>query len=267
MSQFPTSSSSQPAGPAGSSTLVLVGVGLAVVAVVLMNIYVEMRVAAQNEDTVTFYEFKEELKVGDEITFDLLKEVEIPKSMQQAFGRDAIRKDPASDRPADGTGEKLIVPVIAGEFLRFSQVRSSNAANVRPAEFRNFDEITVNVDSKQQPPNLRPGDYVDLYAAVPGFRQDARNMRVMEYVKIVNLGERTRESGTSQAGKNDKYGTITFYIQPDLTATLLDIQRKVVGNTFNLTRRDPGDKTPRELEIGGSREINPKVPEALRIRQ
>ena len=89
-------------------------------------------------------------------------------------------------------------------------------------------------------------------------------MRVMEYVKVVNLGDRIVETGTRS--KANKYGSITIYVDPELSAKLFDIQRRVSGQTFNVTRRDPQDKKPRELEQGGSKEINHRVLEILGLK-
>ena len=258
MSQFPPSATTPQTGPAGSGQLVLIGFGIAIVAVILMNVYVEMRVRAQEEQTITFFKFTDDMKAGEEIEVKDLTPVDIPKRFADAFGTGAIREDPnAPGRPSDGMGFKLNAPVIAEQLLTSSLFIGRGTGTVREAQYRNLDEITLNIDSKEQPPNLRPGDLVDLYASVP-MNRNTSYMRIMEYVKVVDLGDRIQDAGATR-GQSNKYGSITIYVDPDLSSKLFDIQKRVTGQTFNVTRRDPNDRKPRELDTGGSKEINKRV--------
>lgn len=268
MSQFnqsnlTTSEKAAVAGAAGSGTLVIIGFAIAIFAVVLMNVYVEMRVRAQQEDTVTFFKFKDDLKAGAEIEADDLDPVQVPVSMQESFGLSAIRENPERPgTPIDGLGNKLNTAVSARQMLTSDLLFGSGTTSVRPVAYQGLDEITLNIDSKKQPTNLRPGDFVDLYASVP-MNRNTRYMRVMEYVRVVNLGDRVQESGTR--AKSNKYGSITIYVDPDLSTKLFDVQKRVDGQTFNVTRRDPRVKTPRDLKIGGSKEINEEVLDILNL--
>lgn len=262
MSQFPSNANSNQPGPTGSGQLVLIGFVIAVVAVVLMNVYVEMRVAAQKEDRVTFWKFKDEMKAGEEVELNDLEKVRIIKSQADAFGSGVIRSG-ADGRPSDGVGFKLNQPVIEGQFLASSLFLGSGASTFRDPAYRGLDEITLNIDSKEQPPNLRPGDFVDLYASIAP-AEGPSYKRVMEYVKVVDLGDRIQDAGATR-GKANKYGSITIYVDPKLSSKLFDIQKRVDGQTFNVTRRDPQDKMPRELRTGGSKEINEQVLEIFKL--
>jgi len=263
MSQFPNANQSNTSAPAGSGQLVITGLVIALIAVILMNVYVEMRVKASQEDTVTFFRFDDEMKAGDEIQISDLEPFEIPESLQDAFGTNAVPEDPENPgRPLDGEFATLNESVVQGQMLTFSLFRSRDSAAMRDPAYRNLDEITLNIDSKEQPPNLRPGDFVDLYASVP-LNRDTEYMRVMEYVRVVDLGDRVQDAGSRT--RNSKYGSITIYVDPKLTNKLFDIQKRVDGQTFNVTRRDPQDRRPRELDRGGSDEINQRVLEILNL--
>lgn len=263
MSQFPPSSNTSTSAPAGSGQLVLVGLVIAIIAVVLMNVYVEMRVAAQEEDMVTFFEFRDPMDPGDTIEAEDLRTVSVPRSMEGAFGNRAIRENPERrGTPIDGLGIKLSAAVSEKQILTSDLLFGSSGTPLRDRAYRDLDEITLNIDSKKQPTNLRPGDFVDLYASVP-LNRNTEYMRVMEYVKVVNLGDRILEAGTRS--QSNKYGSITIYVDPELSGKLFDIQRRVSGQTFNVTRRDPQDKRPRELETGGSKEINKRVLDILNL--
>jgi|GEM_PF-2290648 len=264
MSQFPNNSNNPSAGPAGSGQLVLIGFVIALVAVILMNVYVEMRVAARDEDQITFFRFRGEIEAGQEIEAEDLEPFKIYASMENAFGRDAIRENPKKPgTPLDGVGFKLNSPVVKDQVLKSSLFLGASATTIRDPAYRGLDEITLNIDSKKQPTNLRPGDFVDLYASIP-LNRDSEYMRVMEYVKVVNLGDRIQDSGSSRT-KSNKYGSITIYVEPSLSSKLFDIQKRVTNQTFNVTRRDPRDQAPRELKKGGSSEINEKVLEILNL--
>lgn len=263
MSQFPNANQSNSSAPAGSGQLVVIGLIIALVAVILMNVYVEMRVKASQEDKVTFFRFEDDMKTGDEIQMSDLEPFEVNESQKDVFGTNAVPEDPQNPgRPLDGEFTTLNQPVVKGQMLMFSQFRTRDSAAQRDPAYRGLDEITLNIDSKEQPPNLRPGDLVDLYASVP-LNRNTEYMRVMEYVRVVDLGDKVQESGSRS--RNNKYGSITIYVDPELTNKLFDIQKRVDGQTFNVTRRDPQDRRPRELETGGSKEINKRVLEILNL--
>lgn len=263
MSQFPPTGNPAQSSPTGSGQLVLIGFVIALVAVILMNVYVEMRVAASQEDTVTFFRFPEEKGAGDKIDISELQPIQVQAKYSGAFGTSAVREnDLKPGTPLDGDGQILTKNVAANQILSYDLWGTSTTRVARDPGDEGLDEITLNIDSKKQPANLRPGDYVDIFASIP-LNRDSEYMRVMEYVKVVNLGDRVQEAGTSN--RNNKYGSITIYIDPKLTTKLFDIQKRVAGQTFNVTRRDPLDKKIRKLDTGGSREINKRVLELLNL--
>lgn len=261
MSQFQNNANT-PGTPAGSNQLVVIGVVIAVIAVILMNFYVEMRVRANEEDKVRFFAFNKPMDAGDEIEAGDLKPVDIPKSTSNAFGESAIRALPDGS-PSDGVGVKLNASVSEKQILTSNLFMGPGSTRFRDAIYRNMDEITLNIDSKEQPPNLRPGDFIDLYASIP-LNRNSSYLRIMEYVKVVDLGDRVQDAG-STPGRVNKYGSITIYVDPSLSSKLFDIQTRVADQKFNVTRRDPADKTPRELKTGGSKEINERVLDILNL--
>ena len=264
MSQFPNASNPSTSAPAGSGSLILIGAVIGTIAVILMNVYVEMRVAAEKENTVTYFRFVDDMKAGTQITVSDLESVDIPVSMQDAFGTNAVGEDPSSrGTPLDGKGNSLNAPVVKGQMLTYSLFRTASASAPRDPAYIGLDEITLNIDSKKQTPNLRPGDFVDLRASVP-LNRSTRFKTIMEYVRVVNLGDRVQESGTSQS-RDSRYGTITIYIDPALSNTLLDVQKRVEGQTFTVTRRDSNSREARVLKTGGSKEINAEVLDILNL--
>lgn len=263
MSQFPPTGNPSKSSPAGSGQLVLIGFVIALIAVILMNVYVEMRVAQSKEDTVTYFKFVSEKNPGEKIDIKDLRAIELPVTVKNAFGTSAVRENETRrGTPLDGIGEVLGESVVDGQVLTYNLFRAPTTTATRDRGDEGLDEITLNIDSKKQPANLRVGDYVDIFASIP-LNRNTEYMRVMEYVKVVNLGDRVQEAGTRS--RDNKYGSITIYIDPNLTSKLFDIQKRVIGQTFNVTRRDPLDKRARELDAGGSKEINKRVLEILNL--
>lgn len=261
MSQF-QNSNNPPSDNRGSGTLVIIGAVLALLAVILMNAYVEMRVSASKEDTITFFEFTGSLDAGAEIESNHIRPVEVPESRANAFGQDAIRERP--DRPgtpSDGLGFELQQPVVQGEFLRSSLFTGRGGGGIRGnAPDLGEHQIAISVDSEDQPANLAPGDRIDLYGAIPFSRTD-KNMVVMEYVEVAAVGERRIESG--DGNRSSKYGSITINIDPKQVPLLFDIQRRLPEKQFRISLRAPND-TKTEI-TGGEAVINPQVLSALRL--
>lgn len=212
-------------------------------------------------ETVTLFRFTDELDIGRKIEASVLEAIKIPIEYKDAFGNDAIREDPGKPGlPIDGLGYLIQERVVKGEVLRAGHI-----INKRPQRYGhqlNLDEITLSIDAKQQPPNLSPGDFIDIYASVP-LNRSTEFMRVMECVEVVGLGERIQDSG--KGARANKYSAITIYVDPMLSSKLFDIQHRVKGQTFSVTRRDPSDRIPRELKTGGSKEINGRVLEILNL--
>jgi len=259
MSQF-QNSNNPPSDNRGSGTLVIIGVVLAVLAVILMNVYVEIRVDAAKQDTVTYFEFTGSLDAGTEIESNHIRPVEVPESL--SLGQDAIRERP--DRPGtpvDGLGFELQKSVIEGEVLRSSLFTGRGGGGIRgnPPDLGER-QMAISVDSEDQPANLAPGDRIDLYGAIPFSRTD-KNMVVMEYVEVAAVGERRVESG--DGSQSSKYGSITINLDPEQVPLLLDIQRRLPEKQFRITLRAPNDTST--AVTGGEAVINPKVLSALRL--
>lgn len=247
--------------PAGSGTLVAIGLVIAVVAVILMNVYVEMRVSAAKEGTITFFQFTGSLDAGTEIDSSHITPVKVPASMSKAFGQDAIRE--RSDRPgtpADGLGFELYTSVVEGEVLRSSLFTGEGRRTARNNPELGEHQIAISVDSEDQPANLAPGDRIDLYGAIPLSRSE-KNMVVMEYVRVAAVGERRADS--ADGTRANKYGSITINIDPAQVPLLFDIQRRLPEKQFRISLRAAND-TQTNI-TGGEAVINPAVLTALRL--
>lgn len=257
MSQYPTNPTGAPGTPAGSGQLVLIGFAVAIVAVILMNVYVEMRVAAQDENKVMFFEFVDNVEAGTTISPKHINPIMVPEKYIKALGQDAIRENQQkAGTPADGVGYPLNVSVVKGEFLRANQFGDQNRRIIRSDPEKGQRQIAISLESDEQPANLTPGDRVDLLGQIGSGYET-----IMEYVEVAAVGQRQVEN--SDTGRSSRYGSITINLAPAQAKLLLAVKSKLPDEQFRVAKRNPDDtSTP---EIGDDSVVNPKVLTLLRI--
>ncbi|MEM9416097.1 MAG: RcpC/CpaB family pilus assembly protein [Planctomycetota bacterium] len=243
MSQIP--SSQTPPARGGSTQLVMVAGVVAVVAVILMNVYVEMRAKANAEDTENFFRLTVDRERGDDLSLGDFEMIAIPKSYIRAFGTDAIRESPdtAGDIAGGHEKRKFSVSARAGEILRDSMFirESTNRLGIDLRPGRRLVALRVNTDN--QPPNLAPDDYVDIYANVTR-RSGTQSIVVMERVQVRLVGSQIVEAGAdSSRSRNVKYGSITIEVDRDEVAKLANLQTRIAGNEFLIVVRAGIDHT------------------------
>jgi len=263
MSQYPTNPSNTPKTPAGSGQLVIIGAGIALVAVILMNLYVEMRVAARDEQMVTFFRFREDLGVGDKIEMSDLETFQVRKSEERSFGTDAVRESTnAPGEPADGLDYNLRVSVVAGQVLNSSQfLGTGGRAGRSTPEEEGERQIAVSIESEEQPSGLTPGDRIDLLGGIM-FNGGIQYMPIMEYVEVVSVGDRRSET-TEGSRTNSRYGKITINVSIEQSLMLFAIRDRLRDEKFIIALRPPDDRTT--PETGGEAVINPAVRQMLNL--
>lgn len=260
MSQMPNPQ--MPPARSGSNQLVIIAVVVAFVAVILMNVYVEMRAKASALNTENFFKLKVDRDRGDELTSKDVQMIAIPVNMIQAFGTDAVKEDNATaGMPAGGyAGRIFSVSAQEGEILRYSMfVRgTSDRLGIDLAPGRRL--FTIQVDSKNQPPNLAPDDYIDLYANIQR-RTGTQSMVIMEKVQVRMVGNRVIESGADASQtRNVKYGTITVEVDQSEVRKLADLLTRVAGNQFTVVIRGASDN---RLQLEQRATVNPEVLDML----
>ncbi len=264
MSQSP--SSAVPSSSGGSTQLVLIAGVIALIAVVLMNVYVEMRAKADAERTVTFFELRVDRERGDELQDRDVQPVQIPARYLEAFGTDAIKEDvERSGVPAGGYNRTFSVAARKGEILRDSMF-IRNTSNRFGLDIANGNRlVTIPISTSNQPPSLSPDDFVDLYANV-NRRTGAEAVLVMERVQVRMVGSRIVETGADTSStRGVKYGNITIEIANPEFTKLANIQSRVSGNQFFIAVRDPADRAiTLDVEPGT---VNPDIMDMLGLNR
>ncbi|MEM1353601.1 MAG: hypothetical protein AAGH88_01825 [Planctomycetota bacterium] len=233
MSQMPN----QNAPNAGSTQLVVVGVVLAVIAVVLVNVYVEMRAASQNEDTVTVFRFKVAKDRGDIIKEGDLETIEIPSDFEDAFGDAMSPSSLDAEMPEGGWGETLNQSVRKNEVLRFSMVQSGTLDSAGRDVDRGTRIFALKVDSSEQPRNLARGDYIDVLGE---FGRGTGVMYVAQRLEVVQVGDRLN-SQSEDGSRVLRYNNISIQVSPDEVLSLKALEKLTVNEQFSITVRADDD--------------------------
>lgn len=265
MSQSPASASS--ASSSGSTQLVLIAGVIALIAVVLMNVYVELRASAQAEKTVTYYRLRVDRDRGDELKPGDVESIKIPEMYMDAFSADALPEDRTSPgQPVGGFGNRFFsISARAGEVLRDSMFIRNTSNRFGLDIDKGNRLVTIPISTANQPPSLSPDDFIDVWAYV-NRRTGAEAVLVMERVQVRLVGNRIIESGSDVSEtRTVKYGNITLEIRNAEFPKLANIQSRVQGQQFFIAVRDPGDRTlTLDVEAGVA---NPDIMDMLQLNR
>lgn len=259
MSQMP-SATPPPAAPSGSGKLLLVAIGVALLAVVLVNVYIETIKNDGEEKTFTAYILKAPMDAGDIIDSDDYNEVQFPLDFRDEFERGGFicSGDDLSDGIAEYVGKPLVQNVERNAALRVDHFIGRNNPDRVPVS-DGMRIMSIPVNSRAIPASLEPGVQIDVLANVYG---DV--MPVMEKVRVVGVGRNTlrelQESGQVASGSASK---IDIEIAPALGVTLEGITEKV--KSYTVFVRPPADTATDLISRGGP--INQDVLDKLGIKR
>lgn len=258
MSQMPPNSQS----PAGSTQLVVVGLVIAIVAVILVNVYVELRAASEREDTFNAFQFKFPKNRGDVITEKDVELVRIPTQFGDGFGKSLIKESsPGSGTPDGGWGQELEQNVLAGEILRASMMLRQDRFSAGSEVERGYRIFPLKVNSRDQPPNLSAGNYIDVLGAFNRRSTGFSEAKViMERIEVLRVGARLN-SQDEDGSRVLRYSNISIAVKPEDVPKLMVIESAILNNEFDIVVRNKDD---RALSFGDEEgQLNPEVLERL----
>jgi len=257
MSQFNPNPSDGPQHSGGSTQLVIIAGVVALVGVILMNIYVEVRAKATAEGTIPLFRLKIDKKDGDELRPDDIEIVYIPTRFKEAFGGDVLPME--NGEPLGGYSRFFQHDVKLGQVLTHSMFSTDVGSTIAAEAERNHRLFTIKVDSRNQPPNLGPGDFVDVYAYFIDRRGSAATL-VIERVKVLTVGDRITQSGDgSSSSTQNTYGNISIQLPVALVAPMMTIQKHAEAEEFNIALRNRDDHGSTLVEGAELSDINPEV--------
>lgn len=233
MSQMPSQNSPN----AGSNQLVIVGIVLAVIAVILTNIYVEMRAASQNEVTLTMFRFKAPKDRGEPIEEGDFEQIRVPVKFKDAFGDAMPPATTDEDMPSGGYGQVLNQSVRKGEVLRFSMVQSGALNTAGSDVDRGTRVFALKVDSSEQPRNLARGDFIDVLGE---FGRGTGVMYVAQRLEVVQVGDRLG-SQSDDGTRVLRYNNISIRVSPGDVLKLKAIEKMTINEQFSIVVRADDD--------------------------
>ena len=243
-----------------STKLVVVALLLALLSVVLVNVYIMSVKASAREGEFTFFRLRVSKDVGEQLTLEDVETVRVPESYRDSF-RDVVE------------------PNSAGEPLRLGDPFTRRAEQGEPLTTRMFDDLTgdasrrlitqgfrgvsLPVVSKLLPDPLKAEMRVDILAPVRGQGGQREIIPVMENVRVVSVGARTivdeTSSGNSRGAGN--FETLTVEVRPEQAIMLEQITQEVQkAGVYSVLLRSPEDQRPTFIREGG---INPEVLQRL----
>ncbi len=251
------SSSPMPAPPTGNTRLLLVAIGLAILAVVLVNVYIEAIKSVGNESTFTAYILKAPIDAGEKIESDKYDEVQFPMEFRDAFRKSGfIFRDDQTEGIDEFLGRTLVNDAENGQALRLDHFRDSGRSAPRIPVSLGKRVATIPVIAGFNSADLVPGTYVDLIANIKG-----ESMVVMENVRVVGVGKQNIQELDNTGGSvGTNAAKIDIEIDPDYGVTLADITSRIIA--YELWLRPPADKTT----VWTNDRINREVLDKLNIK-
>ena len=245
--------------PAGNPRLVIVAVVIAVLAVIMVNIYIGVVTSSAQPDEITVYRLRTDIEPGDELEADDVRAVQLPESFANAFQNRVKPRD-------DGTPTR-----VGDTFRRTAQMNDVLTYDLfQPPEQNRLDlrldrgkvGTTLPIEPRNIPKGLQPGMYVDIEA--PFRMTGGRQIKtVMERVEVLEVGARSvvdEQEDQPNSYRAGNVNTITIEVEPQL-ATQLDELVSLATGPFKLHLRNPADEALHKLETDG---INPELLEMLR---
>src|SRR5690606_24479486 len=177
-----------PQQPQGGAKLVVVALGVALAAVIVVNLYVEQVKAQVRQDSFTLYRLNRSLRPGERFKLDFVDAVQWPKSFEGS-AQGLVRDDGAQAR----VGDEIRRFAEQGQFLRNDAFTAPALENDyrRPRIGMRFVKLKVNDEAV--PGNLQPEMVVDIFAPFPSGTGVPEILPVMERVKVVAVGTRTAD--------------------------------------------------------------------------
>ena len=247
MTQAHTSPTPPTAGPAGSNKLVLVAAGVALLAVILVNVYVEAAKSEAAEAQFVAYVLNASAEPGDRLDRDDVREVRFPASARESFqtaGFIVLDEDSAGIDEWVDKDFTMIAPRNA--LLRYDHFAiDSLQAQVDVTPGKRI--VALPVNARSLPASLRPGIHVDLEAAFAG----RGVLTVMENVRVIAVGQlRLQDTREGEDRAPSNFSKIDIELDPQQATDMTEIANRIDGG-FLVHVRPPGDTATPKTEGSG----------------
>jgi len=246
--------------PSGSPMLVVIGVVVAIIAVIMVNAYVHFAKQQTAEETFVAWRLKVPKREGDTISRRDIDQVQIPVRFEDSIDRVAINtNDP--DSPPTGT---LTRDVASNRLLLESHFIRRTTSSIAPPPSRVFFPLPVTPEAV--PGKLRPDDRVDILIPINNDQGGVDVLTVMENVRVVLVGAMSAED-LADAGGDAAIGrvrTVTVDV-PNGVENQLSAVHKAAAGDFEIGLRSTAEGEFQEGII--SDRVNDQVLTRLKITE
>lgn len=260
MTQHPGTPSTQARG----TRSVILAFVLALLAVILTNLYIaNVRRQVERESFVA-YTLTRSMLPGDKIRKADVKEILVPRSFEESFKLlGAIDDTSLQIRLAEA--RPLERSAAQGDILRFAHFNAPEDTEHDRDITAGKRRVSLPVNARTVPGALRAGMYVDIEAAFNTGGGLPEVLTVIENVQIKAVGTRTitDESSGERVRRYGAFNSISIEVEPQQATELSMIERIAVGE-FELHIRNPSDKGTPKIRSGG---INPEVLDLIEQRR
>jgi len=214
-----------------SGGVLAVAIGAALVAAILVNVYIGHVRSQYEEGSRQFYQLKDRVDKGSPIQERNLTLVRIPKLLEPAFKMAAGADDPAGRMLIGRKAPRNMSP---GEFLWFYEFKEEGAGEITHIP-KGYELVTIPI-SADNPfgQQLQPGGYVNIRGEFEvgsdPKRSEVKVMTVMENVQVKALGG----SAEPVALKARTYDNVQIMVRSSQAKQLLEIQRFLKTKRFAL---------------------------------
>lgn len=245
--------------PGGSAKLVVVAAVLALVAIVLINVYIEYVKRVSAEGTTIRYRLTTTLRPGERIRERDVQEVRLPARYEDAFSGFL---DPTEMQKKISAGELVRRTGEQGHFVSASLFEDANESGLDESIGEGMLLYALSVNSRTTVGGLRPGMYIDIFAPFRGSGPTPVVLPVMERVKVVTVGS----VGITDDQANRRitsYQTVGIEVTPQAAIKLSMIERVATGPFEIALRKRSDERNHLIVNMDPQTRINPRVLDML----
>ena len=241
-------------GPEGSVKLVVLALILAVVAVVLVNVYVLYVKNAAKPQEETVYRLTIPVAAGEKLKKSMYEAYPVDKEYFKALGSPLPEKF-----LVNRLGEPFVRSANQGQVLTSDLFDASNLKRLDADIAIGKRAVALPVNSRELPGSLKEQVQVDVLAPFIMGSGRVQVLPVIENVRVVVAGNNSildePDDGSANPVPRTTFRRIEINVSPQEALDLARI-KKIVAGDFEILVRNPNDKQFQLIPNGG---INPEV--------
>lgn len=243
----------------GGAKLVIVALLLALVSVVLTNVYISLVKRQMAEQTFDVFTLTRSVRTDDQLRDRDIQAVAVPQRFKQQFEKLGVMSKVDLDARRGQMVQRSMPQGALVTYDLFLAPEGAADVNKIPPGMRQF---SLPLDPNQQPGSLRPEMKVDITAPFNLGGEVPVVMTVMEDVRVAAVGRftATEDNDSGRSRRISGYRNFTIVVKPEVAKRLAMIKNLAVGG-FQLLIRNPGDNSVPRIPNG---EINPQLEELLK---